>query len=70
MERTEDSVWELAPLIGASFIPVESVSFSSSIAAEAQLSLLRPQFEIQHYGEVFRVPLWAGSIIARAGFIW
>lgn len=70
VESSEDTAWELAPLLGASFTVLETTSFSSSIAGEGQLNLFRPQFEIQHYGEVFRVSRFGASLIARAGLVW
>ncbi len=70
VQASNDAAWELAPLLGASFVPFQSPPFWTSLGAEAQLNLLRPSFEILHYDSVFRVPVVSGSAFARAGVVW
>jgi len=63
----EGSAWELAPTLGATFIPFERPPFWTAVGLEGQLNLLRPSFEILHYDEVFEVFPVSGSAFARAG---
>ena len=70
VERTQDSAWEVAPLVAASFTPYERPPFWASLGAEGQLNLLRSSFQIRNYGAVFQVPWVSGSAFARAGVVW
>lgn len=66
----DGAAWELAPTLGASFTPLESPPFWTSVGLEGQLNLIRPSFEILKYDEVFRVPTLSGSALARAGVVF
>jgi hypothetical protein len=69
-EARDGSAWELSPTLGASFTPFEHPRFWTSLGLEGQLNLIRPSFEILSYNEVFRVPLWSGTALARAGVVF
>jgi len=69
-ESRDGAAWELAPTLGASFTPLESPPFWTSVGVEGQLNLIRPSFEILKYDEVFRVPTLSGSALARAGVVF
>lgn len=66
----DGSAWELAPTLGASFVPFERPPFWTSVGLEGQLNLIRRSFEILNYHEVFRTPLLSGSAFARAGVVF
>ncbi len=70
IERTSDAAWNAGPTLGASFLPFRWAPFWTSVGAEGQLSMLRPRFKIENYGEVFRVPWASASLFVRAGVIW
>ena len=69
-ERASDTAWEAGPTLSAGVMPFRSGLFWTSVGGEGQLSLVRPRFRIDDYGEVFRVPWASGSLFFRAGVIW
>ena len=69
-EYRDGSAWELAPTLGATFVPFERPPFWTSVGIEGQLNLIRRSFEILNYREVFQVPLLSGSAFARAGVVF
>jgi hypothetical protein len=67
VQRASDVTWEVAPTVGASFVPFEYGVFWTALGGEAQLNLLRARFEIREYGEVFRVAPVSAQVFGRAG---
>ena len=70
VDPRDGSAWEVAPTLGASFTPFEQPPFWTRVGLEGQLNLIRPNFEILNYDEVFQVPLVSGSALARAGVVF
>lgn len=73
-----DSVWSAGPTLGLGFFPVQTRPFWAGLGAEGQWNALRGRFQILHYsrditvpaGEIYRVPLFAGSAFVRLGLVW
>lgn len=69
--QTDDgSVWEVAPTVGAAFVPFQRPPFWTCVGLEGQLNLIRPTFEILSYDEVFQVSPVSGSALAHAGVVF
>lgn len=69
-QTTDGSAWEVAPTVGAAFVPFQRPPFWTCVALEGQLNLIRPTFEILSYNEVFQVSPLSGSALARAGVVF
>lgn len=66
--QTDDgSVWEVAPTVGAAFVPFQRSPFWTCVGLEGQINLIRPTFEILSYNEVFQVSPLSGSAFLHAG---
>ena len=70
VQQASDVAWELAPTVGARFVPFERPPFWTSLGAEGQLNLLRARFEITNYAQVFQVAPVSGTLFAHAGLSW
>lgn len=70
VQQSDDIAWELAPTLGASFVPLERRPFWTAVGAEGQLNLLRARFQILNYNDVFQVPAVSGTAFVRAGLSW
>ncbi|HET7541125.1 MAG TPA: hypothetical protein VFK05_14710 [Polyangiaceae bacterium] len=66
----DGSAWEVAPTLGAAFVPFERPPFWTRVGLEGQLNLVQPSFEILSYDEVFHVPWGSGSALVHAGVIF
>jgi len=70
VESHDGSAWEVAPTLGAAFVPFQRAPFWTCVALEGQLNLIRPTFEIRSYNEVFQVPLLSGSALVHGGVVF
>ena len=66
----DGSAWEVAPTLGAAFVPFERPPFWTRVGLEGQVNLIRPSFEILSYDEVFQVSRFGGSALAHAGVVF
>lgn len=66
----DGAAWEVAPSLGAAFVPFQRAPFWTCVGLEGQLNLIRPTFEILSYNEVFQVPLLSGSAFVHAGVVF
>lgn len=70
LQTSDGSAWEVAPSLGAAFVPFQRPPFWTCLGLEGQLNLIRPTFEILSYHEVFRVSPVSGSAFAHAGVVF
>lgn len=61
-----DSAWSLATSLDVGLIPLKYSIFELELAGFGRLALLRPRFEIEGFGEAYRVPAFAGGGAIRA----
>jgi len=64
------AAWTGGPTLGLAFAPLQSPLFWGGLAAEAQINVLRAQFEILKYKRVFEVSPVSGCAFARFGVHW
>ena len=69
-QTNDGSVWEVAPTVGAAFVPFQRPPFWTCVGLEGQLNLIRPTFEILSHDEVFQVSPVSGSASAHAGVVF
>ena len=69
-QTNDGSAWEVAPTVGAAFVPFERPPFWTCVGLEGQLNLIRPTFEILSHDEVFQVSNVSGSALAHAGVVF
>jgi hypothetical protein len=62
-----DAAWSGGVSAGVGVFPLRRERFWVGAQAEGEWHLIRARFEILNYGEVFRVPLFGGSVSARFG---
>lgn len=62
-----DTAWGGGPTFGVLATPLFRSRVWVGVGAEAQLNVIRARFEILNYEEVFRVPLFSGTIFFRVG---
>ena len=66
-----DVAWQLAPVLGASFITMDVGYLRLELGALARLSLIRPRFEVTGFGTLYRAPaLGADAIIRGVLLFW
>jgi len=51
-----DSVWSVAATLEAALVPLGTRDFRVELCVRAHASLLRPRFEIDGFGAIYRVP--------------
>ena len=69
-QTNDGSAWEVAPTVGAAFVPFQRPPFWTCVGLEGQLNLIRPTFEILSHDEVFQVSPLSGSASAHAGVVF
>jgi hypothetical protein len=62
-----DTAWSGGPIAGVSVLPLRRGRVWVAAALEGEWHVVRPAFQILNYGEVFRVPRFGGSALARVG---
>jgi len=66
----DGGAWEVAPTLGAAFVPFQRPPFWTCVGLEGQINLIRPTFEILSYDEVFQVFPVSGSALLHAGVVF
>jgi hypothetical protein len=66
--RASGVVWDLAPGLEVSVSPVQIGSFRLELAGRGQLSLVRPRFVVEGFGDIYRVPGWGAEATIRIVF--
>ncbi|HYQ04145.1 MAG TPA: hypothetical protein VER96_35985 [Polyangiaceae bacterium] len=70
LQNTDGSAWEVAPTLGAAFVPFQRPPFWTCVGLEGQLNLIRPTFEILSHNNVFQVYPLSGSAFAHVGVVF
>jgi hypothetical protein len=66
--RNEDAAWQLAPTLGVSVMMWDIGHLRLELGVAGRVSLLRPQFVVTGFGELYRAPPLGGDAIIRG--VW
>jgi hypothetical protein len=61
-----DAAWSLAVSAELAAIPVSLAGLELELALQGRYALLRPRFQIDGFGDAYRVPPWGGGGVIRA----
>jgi hypothetical protein len=66
--RNADAAWQLAPTLGVNLITWDIQYLRIELGVAGRVSLLRPQFVVTGFGELYRAPAFGGDAIIRG--VW
>ncbi len=67
-QNLTDHAWCVAPMVEATFIALHTLDLRVELSLQGYRSIVRPRFEIGGFGEIYRVPPFAGGVVARVAF--
>jgi hypothetical protein len=65
-----DAAWQLAPILGLSVIPWSIENMQVELAAVGRLSLVRPRFVVNGFGDLYQTPLFGADAIIRMAWLF
>jgi hypothetical protein len=65
---TTDSAWTLAPSLEIALIPLQNEHLALELAAAGRVALVRPVFEVNGFRELYQVPSFGMTALARGVF--
>lgn len=67
LRNDDGAAWAAGPSLSLALTPLQGRLGWLSLGGEGHLELVRSEFEILSYGEVYSVPAWGGAVFFRAG---
>jgi hypothetical protein len=69
-DRSSAPAWQLAPTLGLSVITWDNRYLRIELGAAGRASLIRPEFEVTGFGDLYRVPVLGADAIIRGAWLF
>jgi hypothetical protein len=69
-DRSSAPAWQLAPTLGLSVITWDNQYLRIELGAAGRASLIRPEFEVTGFGDLYRVPVLGADAIIRGAWLF
>jgi hypothetical protein len=64
-----DTAWSLAPSLELAAIPLQIEGLRLELAVQGRVALLRPRFQVEGVGDVYRVPQFGAAGLLRVAYL-